>query len=59
MNLKQLDLRIEKLSDDVTLVTFHLIDGDVLNRRTIVFKRETNGWKIVHIHASNLATPYT
>ena len=58
MNLKPLDLRIEKLSDDVTLVTFHLIDGDILNRRTIVFKRETNGWKIVHIHASNLAAPW-
>lgn len=57
MDLKPLDLRIENLSDDVTLVTFHLDDGNVVNRRTIVYKRETNGWKIVHIHASNLATP--
>src|SRR5215467_11419939 len=53
MDLKPLDLRIESLSSDVKLVTFHLDDGNVVNRRTVVFKRETNGWKIVHIHASN------
>jgi len=57
MNLDPLDLRVEQLSEDVALVTFHLVDGGTLNRRTLVFKREPNGWKIVHIHASNLTAP--
>jgi ketosteroid isomerase-like protein len=56
-SLDPLDLRVEKLSEDVALVTFHLIDGSTVNRRTLVFKREPNGWKIVHIHASNITTP--
>jgi hypothetical protein len=57
MSLKPLDLRVEELSKDVALVTFHLVDGGLVNRRTLVFKRELNGWKIVHIQASNIAAP--
>ncbi len=57
MNLKPLDLRIEKLSEDVALVTFHLIDGNTVSRRTLVFKQSFEGWKIVHLHASNLTEP--
>ena len=57
MSLKPLDLRVEKLSEDVAVVTFHLVDSGLVNRRTLVFKREMNGWKIVHIHASNIAVP--
>jgi ketosteroid isomerase-like protein len=29
----------------------------MIGRRTLVFKREPEGWKIVHIHASNIAAP--
>ena len=54
MKLSPADLRIEPLSENVSLVTFHLIDGDTLSRRTIVFRHYPDGWKIVHIHASNL-----
>jgi ketosteroid isomerase-like protein len=57
MSLHPLDLRVEKLSEDVVLVTFHLVDGGTVNRRTLVFKRESEGWKIVHIHASNITAP--
>jgi hypothetical protein len=56
-SLNPLDLRVEKLSEDVALVAFHLVDDNTVNRRTLVFKREPNGWKIVHIHASNITTP--
>jgi ketosteroid isomerase-like protein len=56
MKLEPADLRIERLSDDVALVTFHLFDGDVTNRRTLVFQRQFSSWKIVHIHASNIAS---
>ena len=57
MKLSPLDLRVEKLSADVALVTFHLVDGSTVNRRTLVFKRDPDGWKIVHIHASNITAP--
>jgi SnoaL-like domain len=57
MRLSRLDLRIEKLSEDVALVTFHLVDGRTVNRRTLLCKRDPNGWKIVHIHASNITAP--
>jgi ketosteroid isomerase-like protein len=57
MRLNPLDLRVDKLSEDVALVTFHLVDGSTVNRRTLVFKRDPDGWKIVHIHASNITVP--
>ena len=57
MNLRPLDLRVENLSENVALATFHLSDDGTLGRRTIVFKREPDGWKIVHIHASTIAMP--
>jgi hypothetical protein len=41
MSLNPVDLRVEKLSEDVALVTFHLVDGNTLNRRTLVFKRDS------------------
>lgn len=54
MNLQPQDERIQMLSPDIALVTFHLTDANVLSRRTIVFRRDPGGWRIVHIHASNL-----
>jgi ketosteroid isomerase-like protein len=57
MKLSPLDLRVEKLSEEVALVTFHLVDGSTVNRRTLVFKWDLDGWKIVHIHASNITAP--
>jgi ketosteroid isomerase-like protein len=57
MHLDPQDLRVEKLSEEVALVTFHLVDGNTVSRRTLVFKRFPEGWKIVHLHASNLTAP--
>jgi ketosteroid isomerase-like protein len=57
MSLNPVELRVEKLSEDVALVTFHLVDGNTVNRRTLVFERDPDGWKIVHIHASNITAP--
>lgn len=57
MALSPLDLRVETLSEGAVLVTFHLVDGSTVNRRTLVFKLEPSGWKIVHIHASNIIVP--
>lgn len=57
MHLSPQDLKIELLSDDAALVTFHLVDGTTLSRRTIILKRISGSWKIVHLHASNLVMP--
>ena len=54
MNLQPQDVKIQLLSNEIALVTFHLMDAHVLSRRTIVFRRDAGGWKIVHLHASNL-----
>jgi len=54
MQLKPEDVQIEILADGAALVTFHLTNGNILSRRTLVLKKFALGWKIVHIHASNL-----
>lgn len=57
-----LDLRPKLLKiqvfNDVAVVTFHL-EGrpGLLGRRTIVLLKTSAGWKIVHIHASEIAVP--
>lgn len=56
MDLQSRDLRVQMLTPDVAIVTFHLDDRPgLLNRRTIVWQHLKSGWKIVHIHASELA----
>jgi hypothetical protein len=57
IKLSPMDLRIDPLAENVSLVTFHLIDVGTLSRRTLIFQHYEDGWKIVHIHASNLALP--
>lgn len=57
MDLRPEDLRVENLAEGVALVTFHLTNGNVLSRRTLILKKDSTGWKIVHIHASNLNLP--
>jgi ketosteroid isomerase-like protein len=55
MLLHPLDVRVQTLGDDAAIVTFHLDDRPgVLNRRTMIWQRRKSGWKIVHIHASEL-----
>jgi hypothetical protein len=46
MNLNPVDLRVDKLSEGRGLG--HFPPSGTVNRRTLVFKREPNGWKIVH-----------
>jgi ketosteroid isomerase-like protein len=55
MDIQPRDLRIQMLSSDIAVATFHLDDRpNVLNRRTIVWQKKQKGWKIVHIHASEV-----
>jgi len=54
MDLQPQDLRIQMMSPEIALVTFHLIDGDTTSRRSLLLKKQSDGWKIVHLHASNI-----
>lgn len=48
------DLMIQS-NDGVAVCTFHLTGGETLGRRTVVLsRRDSLGWRIVHIHASNV-----
>jgi len=57
MTLAPRDLRIQLLSGKTALVTFHLPQGETIGRRTVILEKLDAGWKIVHIHASNLSRP--
>lgn len=57
MDLQPKGLRIQ-LFNDVAVATFHLYgQPGFLGRRTIVLHKTKAGWKIVHIHASEMADP--
>ena len=56
MDIRPRDLNIQ-LYGNIAIATFHLDDRPgFLNRRTLVLKRTRAGWKIVHLHASEVAT---
>ena len=56
MHLDPRDLRVQQ-TGDCAIVTFHLAESDGIHRRTLVFARNHGGWRIVHLHASNLGPP--
>ena len=54
MHLDPQDLEIQ-MFDDIAIVTFHLDRGkNSIGRRTLVWHKNAEGWKIVHLHASNV-----
>jgi len=56
MDLRPTDLYLQRFGD-MAIATFHLDDKPgFLNRRTIVLHKMTDGWKIVHLHASEVTT---
>jgi hypothetical protein len=54
VSLQPRDLDIKMFSDSA-LVTFHIERDKVLSRRTFVMAYRNGCWKIVHVHASNVA----
>jgi len=54
--LTPVDLRIQPLQPGLVLVTFQLRNAERLGRRTVIFGHEDAGWRILHLHASNIAT---
>jgi ketosteroid isomerase-like protein len=59
MDIQPRALKIQVFGD-VAIATFHLDDRvGFMNRRTIVLKKTKVGWKIVHLHASEVSVPTT
>lgn len=57
MDIQPRDLKLQ-MAGDVAIATFHLDDRPgFLNRRTIVLQDQKTGWKIIHLHASEVAAP--
>jgi len=56
LHIEPKELQIKMLGN-VAIITFHLDDRPgFLNRRTVVMTKTEAGWKIVHLHASEVAT---
>lgn len=55
MDIQAKDMQIQVFGD-IAIATFLLDDtAGFLNRRTIVLHKSATGWKIVHLHASEVA----
>jgi uncharacterized protein (TIGR02246 family) len=51
------DLAVQAVSDDVAIVSLHLRNASRLARRTLVLRRTGTGWRVAHLHASNVTLP--
>ena len=57
MDLQPSNLKIQ-IAGDVAIVTFHLDDRPgFVNRRTVILRKFTESWKIIHLHASEVSIP--
>jgi len=57
LHIEPRDLSIQMLGE-TAIATFHLNDRPgFLNRRTLVLHKTPAGWKIVHLHASEVVMP--
>jgi len=56
MDIQPKDMKVQMFGD-CAIATFHLDDRPgLLNRRAIVLTKTNEGWKIVHLHASEVST---
>ena len=53
LTIDPIDLKIQVFGS-VSIVTFLLNDPGLLGRRTIIFKKDSGKWLIVHLHASGV-----
>jgi ketosteroid isomerase-like protein len=56
MDIEPREMKIQ-LFGNVAIATFHLDDrAGFVNRRTVVLNKNETGWKIVHLHASEVTS---
>lgn len=55
-NIVPEDLQVQAFGD-VAVITFNVHNPSAISRRTLVWRRDARGWRIVHMHASNVAKP--
>ena len=55
LTIAPVDLRIDVVGE-AAIVTFHLGDEAPRSRRTLVFVRQREAWRITHLHASGPPT---
>ena len=49
------DLQIQMAGPNAAIISFHLgSDATSAARRTLVYRRDANGWRIIHLHGSAL-----
>ena len=53
LNLHPLDLTCRQLGH-VAIITFHLDDGPIWCRRTLILEQRQGQWLLIHLHASNM-----
>jgi len=57
MDIQPRELKLQ-MAGEIAIATFHLDDRPgFLNRRTIVLQKRAETWKIIHLHASEVAIP--
>ena len=47
------DLKVQMAGPDAAVVSFHLGAEATPSRRSVVFRRDAGGWKVIHWHASS------
>lgn len=47
------DLTVQMAGPDAAIVSFHLGADQTPSRRSVVFRRDPGGWKVIHWHASS------
>ncbi len=55
LDLRPEGLRADVVGPGVAIVTFTLRNTERIGRRTLVLVRRGAGWRILHLHASNVA----
>lgn len=56
LNITPVNLEVQQIGN-VAVASFELAGKDRLGRRSIVFRRDREGWRIVHFHASSADMP--
>jgi len=54
VELAPVDSQVKLLSHEIAVVAFHLMSEKRFGRPSLVWRSSPQGWRIVHLHPSNL-----